>query len=424
MELYVTIRMASQSRVHGKSAIREEGLDWQSVLSRTMKVHILPEGRPYTADGIKGALLAYGLDVDDIELVGPLAQHKTWQVVFATKVGHDAVLAKSPFLDILTLNGRFHCPLSNFFDEVRTMRVHWLPAFIPTSVLRNTLEDFGSVHAVIEEAGGESFTTRLGTQLVTMTVDGHVDDFPDTIQIYFEGQSYTIMLTVLGERVRCHRCHQRGHVRSKCRATCTTCGSEDHITLHHGRVALTAAASVPGTTQLHKPGTATLIDSIMPNYLKSKSGAPSQSAPEVSQEASRADCEGDDSGGDPDDNPWRDPDRDLTQGQRSPVVGDRDTKIEDNIEVPGSWEEIDSNMDPKQDNAGEPLKPKSRRERSRGRARVRRDGAGSSGEQSPSGGSRDPSRSRSPRCKKQRDDPDCSPSKEREGVSGQSVSSS
>lgn len=112
--LYITVNMASQGRSHAKSALREEGLEWQGILAHTMKVHVLPEGQPYTANVIKAALLAYRLDVDDIELVGPLAQHKTWQVVFATKVGHDAVLAKSPFLDILTSNGRSQCEYTGY----------------------------------------------------------------------------------------------------------------------------------------------------------------------------------------------------------------------------------------------------------------------------------------------------------------------
>lgn len=77
-------------------------------------------------------------------------------------------MAKSPFLDVKTTQGKFHCPLSGFFDEVRTIRVHWVPAFVPTTVLKDLLENFGSVHNIIEEAGGDTFTTRLGTQLVTM----------------------------------------------------------------------------------------------------------------------------------------------------------------------------------------------------------------------------------------------------------------
>lgn len=214
-------------------AVAQPQQTWRQVLDRTALVHVPQEGRPYGGGQVKEALLRAKVAPAQVELVGPLEGGRTWQVRFATEAALARCMNNSPFLMVQTPRGSFQCPIGRWYDTLRVLRVHWLPAWVPDDVLCDVLGQFGTVKNVLHESNAEGFVALTGTQLVTISLTADVDAVPDKVTIAFGGAEAQVMLTVLGERPRCHRCHIRGHVRRRCEATCLKCGSEHHTDREH-----------------------------------------------------------------------------------------------------------------------------------------------------------------------------------------------
>ena len=212
---------------------------WTDLFRRTVMMHAAAEGKPFGHEPIYQALRALGIREDQIDLIGVMEGGKKWQIRFSSSNIADQFLREEGTLRVQTSkvgqNGYFECPVTQFYEEVHTLRVHWMPGFIPQVVLEEVLmKHVSSIKCVVWETGGpKKSPIYIGTQVVVFTADSdRMENIPDTVDLNFDGKTHTVLLTVNGLAPRCHKCGVRGHIRSKCKTACEICG-EAHPTDKH-----------------------------------------------------------------------------------------------------------------------------------------------------------------------------------------------
>ena len=71
-----------------------------------------------------------------------------------------------------------------------------------------------------------------GVRIVTLVLANDIDDVPDFADMKANDKLYTVRMTVIGMKVRCHNCQRSGHLARECEA-CGRCGSAQHATGDH-----------------------------------------------------------------------------------------------------------------------------------------------------------------------------------------------
>ena len=212
---------------------------YKSYLDRIAVIHCVGSPRHYSLTNIQDALISAKVPSDVVEGMAPFRKGQKWQIRMDTVENRDLLLASIKSLEIRTPVGVLACPLSSFYDDVKTIRVSGLGLWAPVDVIHEALADYGEVKLIVQEKLRGTFDVYSGQYLVTMKVDSEekLMDIPDTIKFDLDGEPIELSFTVFGIPPRCHRCGVRGHVRSECTTRCQECGSGEHPTERHPSVA-------------------------------------------------------------------------------------------------------------------------------------------------------------------------------------------
>ena len=212
---------------------------YKSYLDRIAVIHCVGSPRHYSLTNIQDALISAKVPSDVVEGMAPFRKGQKWQIRMDTVENRDLLLANIKSLEIHTPVGVLACPLSSFYDDVKTLRVSGLGLWAPVDVIHEALADYGEVKLIVQEKLRGTFDVYSGQYLVTMKVDSEekLMDIPDTIKFDLDGEPIELSFTVFGIPPRCHRCGVRGHVRSECTTRCQECGSGEHPTERHPSVA-------------------------------------------------------------------------------------------------------------------------------------------------------------------------------------------
>ena len=219
----------------GSGRVEDQG--WRDFYDRTFVLHATPEGRPYDHDKILEGLGSIGLKDHHIELIGQLEGGTKWQIRLSEALIVQQVLAEYGTLRVRSAKpantGWYECPITGWLEDVHSLRVHWLPNFVPDKVLCDALKPYvRRITRIVEERkGSRAHQVLMGTQIVVFS-GGDLEEIPDKVPVTFEGQEYQILLTVNGLKPRCHKCGLRGHVRARCNTKCDLCG-QPHLTEMH-----------------------------------------------------------------------------------------------------------------------------------------------------------------------------------------------
>lgn len=234
----------------------QDGVDqhvhWTDLFRRSVMMHAAVEGKPFIHRRIHDALTTLGIGQDQIDLIGVMEGGKKWQIRFSSSTVADQLIREEGTLRVQTSkvgqDGYYECPVTRFYEEVHSLRVHWMPSFIPQSVLEGELKKYtSSIKCVVWETGGPpDHHIYMGTQVVVFTVEeDRLDNIPDTIDLNFDNKVHTVLLTVTGLAPRCHKCGVRGHIRSKCKTVCGVCGEAHPTERHEDHTGENAAAAQP-----------------------------------------------------------------------------------------------------------------------------------------------------------------------------------
>ena len=95
------------------------------------------------------------------------------------------------------------------------MRVHWLPAFAPNTLVTNIMTEYGKVLKVSDGTVQiEGVHVKSGVRNVMLEVsESQRLDVPHIINFNCGTQ---VLLTFPGRPSMCLRCHQLGHIRKDC----------------------------------------------------------------------------------------------------------------------------------------------------------------------------------------------------------------
>lgn len=162
-----------------------------------------------------------------LEAVGPTANRNLFQLTFNT------VDAAKKFLDAgdFIVKNRT-AKVSMVTKSKFRIRVHWVPHFVPMSVIVNSLERSECLkvqHAHNEKSRVKGFEhVFTWVRSFTVTAD-FVDDIPSFISWSFEEMVGRALVTAEDKPPVCLRCHKTGHVRKNCdESYCNLCRSFGH----------------------------------------------------------------------------------------------------------------------------------------------------------------------------------------------------
>ena len=224
-------RSASNKSPASKAPLLNRG--WEDVAGRMATISLLAAGRPYKREHIELAMLNSGMDCSQIVTLGEFQRNFKYQVTFATKDVADYFIREYPTLSVKTDKGDFECPVSSFLRREYRIKVSWFPDAGEDGDLARGLAQYGEVIAIQrEKIKGPFGHYYSGNRIVTIIPTGDIDNVPDFKDMRAHGDLYTTRLTVMGLKPRCHNCHVRGHVASRCGA-CSRCGSAQHRTADH-----------------------------------------------------------------------------------------------------------------------------------------------------------------------------------------------
>ena len=206
---------------------------WEDVAARMAIISLQAAGRPYKRINIEQALVATGMDCSTIVTLGEFANNFKWQITFATQGTADYFIRNFPSLAVTTENGTFDCSVSSFLRREYRVKVAWFPDAGTDQEIAQAMSQWGEVLAIHREKVRGVFGSYFsGVRIVTLVPSNDIDDIPDFADMRANGRLYTVRMTIIGLKARCHNCQRRGHLARECEA-CGRCGSAEHATADH-----------------------------------------------------------------------------------------------------------------------------------------------------------------------------------------------
>ena len=105
----------------------------------SMKLTFPPSGKPYLRDEILDSLAEVGVMPDDLNAVGPISDNSKWMVCLSNK---EAVVRLLPTTPSVRSN---KARVFSMDKVLNTVKVHWLPTYIPMANVIVFLSQFGVV---------------------------------------------------------------------------------------------------------------------------------------------------------------------------------------------------------------------------------------------------------------------------------------
>ena len=206
---------------------------WEDVAMRMATISLQAAGRPYKRTHIEHALVNTGMNCSTIVTLGEFDNNFKYQVTFIRKEIADYFVREFPVLSISTGKGTYNCPVSSFLRREYRVKVAWFPDAGTDQEMAATMRQWGEVVAVHREKVRVFFGSYFsGNRLVTLIPFHDIDAVPDFTDMRANGKLFTVRMSVLGLKARCHNCQQRGHLARECQA-CSYCGSAAHATADH-----------------------------------------------------------------------------------------------------------------------------------------------------------------------------------------------
>ena len=240
---------------------------WEDVAARMAIISLPAAGRPYKRLNIEQALAATDVDCSTIITLGEFDNNFKYQVTFTTQATAEYFVRHYPTLPIVTDNGTFDCPVGSFLRREYRVKVAWFPDAGSDQEIAQAMSQWGEVLAVHrEKVFGNYFS---GVHIVTIIPAQDIDNVPDFADMRANGTLYTVRMTVIGLKARCHNCQRRRHLARECEA-CARCGSVEHATADRppaipfttfadrvkGRRRRVTPASAPGDMDVNMPSVA------------------------------------------------------------------------------------------------------------------------------------------------------------------------
>ena len=145
----------------------------------------------------------------------------------------DYFVRNYPTLPVKTDAGVFYCPVSSFLRREFRVKVAWFPDAGTDQEMIATMSKWGEIVGIHREKIRGLFGHYYsGNRIVTLIPYTNIDEVPDFTDMKAHGNTFTVRMTVLGLKARCHNCQTRGHLARDCGA-CGRCGSPNHSTNEH-----------------------------------------------------------------------------------------------------------------------------------------------------------------------------------------------
>ena len=143
------------------------------------------------------------------------------------------------------------------------VRVHWAPPFVPTGVITNFLDGYGTVVSVaFDKCTSKGFEgVAMGVRSVVMT--GNPKDVPHVMTVCHPktNQAYEFLLTIRERKPLRLRCRHEGHYRRDCFTPfCRHHGEYGHTTESCSAAKSYAPAARPSSTTDARPNSTTDAD--------------------------------------------------------------------------------------------------------------------------------------------------------------------
>ena len=176
-------------------------------LSCTVRVTFPQAGKPYLRSEVLESLADQGMTSADLKAIGPLNDNSRWQLSLTSKDAVSTALSS-------TVNIRGNVArMFSLTSRVVQMRLHWLPIFIPTSVVTVYLCQFGQVKSVSWDKTKVPVLSSVRNVVVELDEGTEV---PHIDSVKYEGETYKLLITIPGRGPICFRCNKTGHTRAEC----------------------------------------------------------------------------------------------------------------------------------------------------------------------------------------------------------------
>ena len=113
-----------------------------------------PSGKPYLRDEILDSLAEVGVMPDDLSAVGPISDNSRWMVCLSNKETVVRLLPRTP--SVRSNKAR----MFSMDKALNTVKVHWLPTYVPMANVIVFLSQFGVVQTTILGRGPVCFKCK------------------------------------------------------------------------------------------------------------------------------------------------------------------------------------------------------------------------------------------------------------------------
>ena len=158
----------------------------------TVKISLPKEGKPYFRDEVLD-FISQKISLDKLVALGPLNQNNIWLATFS-----DADSAALCLGSKLSSEGN-QLGISSMCNELVTVRIHWLPSFVSMAHVVAYMSSFGVVKNLSWDYSNIKKFDYVKTSVrnIVIELDEGVE-VPSLDKLFYEGQSYPILLTVPG----------------------------------------------------------------------------------------------------------------------------------------------------------------------------------------------------------------------------------
>ena len=189
----------------------------------------------YTSAQIRVALERIGLKPNMMEAFGQGHINNEWCVTLKRMVSPETIAE----LCLQKITVRLNLPngtvkentgfLNLANGNMMKLRVLWAPYFIPHEDIVNELSQFGKVRASDFEEHTQPELRGVRSLTRVYYIEANPADIPSSVNLYWGGKKYTLLLTWPGRGQLCLRCNKEGHVRAVCKERiCGKCFEVGH----------------------------------------------------------------------------------------------------------------------------------------------------------------------------------------------------
>ena len=189
--------------------------DPEAIMKRTLLFKLPREGGLYTSEYFVGMFKQKGIPPSAIEALGRLSRGCDWHVTLTP--GNENLLEKL-LLEQVWVKSRL-AKVSCVARNIVKLRIHWLPYFIPRSIIQDQLKVWGHIEQYAEESNISLGLTHAKSLIRAAVMEvPKIASVPHTGNLVFNGIQYPFLITMPGRPPICLRCKEVGHIRKDCQA--------------------------------------------------------------------------------------------------------------------------------------------------------------------------------------------------------------